>query len=242
MRSTQDYVDKIPPLHAGKPKFVATIQANVSPLADMQAFLAALPEAFDLDTAIGAQLDVVGQWVGRSRIIPIPVTHPWFSWGISNRGWSQAYWKGADILGDTLASLDDETYRRLLRAKIKANYSDGSIADAQAALADFLAPTLIFTMDRTRAIGWFPNRTATEKRTGMRWQIGVANKLPDLVSLEILAQGLIPVQPGGCYLDIKVITVDGTPLFGWGLHNSYIGGWGQGSWGADPDFVAQNIL
>jgi hypothetical protein len=243
MRSTSDYVAKIPPLYAGKPKFVATIQASVSPLADIQTFLQSLPEAFDLDAAVGVQLDAVGQWIGRSRLIPIPVSQPWFSWGVANRGWSQAYWKGQAVLSDYLDSLDDDTYRRLLRAKIKANYQNGTIADAQAALAEFfLAPTLVFTMDRTQAIGWIPNTPAIQQRTGMQWQIGVANKIPDLVSLEIIAQNLIPVQPAGVYLDIKVITVDGTPLFGWGISNEYIGGWGQGSWGSDPSYVAQNII
>lgn len=242
MRSTDDYVAKIPPLYAGKPKFVSTIRASVSPLADMQAFLAALPLAFDLDTAVGVQLDVDGQWVGRSRIIPIPVTHPWFSWGIERRGWGEAYWKGPEILGDTLQSLDDETYRRLLRAKIMANFSDGTIAEAQAALAEFfLRPTLIFTMDRTQAIGWLPGGPP-QPRTGMTWQIGVSQKLPDVVSLEILAQDLIPIAPAGVYLDIKVITVDGTSLFSWGCGNPYMGGWGQGSWGASPEFVVENIL
>lgn len=243
MRSTDDYTGLIPPLYANKTKFVSTIVASVSPFADMQNFLSTLPLAFDLDTAVGVQLDVDGEWVGRSRIIPIPISHPWFSWGIQKRGWGEAYWKGPEILGDTLTSLDDETYRRLLRAKILANEQDGTIAQAQAALATFfLEPTLIFTMDRTQAIGWLPGNQPSSQRSGMVWQIGVAQKLPDLVSLEILAQNLIPVQPAGVYLDVKVITVDGTPLFGWGLDNQYISGWGRGSWGASPDYVVQNIL
>ena len=243
MRSATDYVAKIPPLNAGKPKFAATIATVVSPFADGQSFLNNLSQAFDLDTAIGVQLDSVGQWAGISRKIPIPVTQPWFSWGIRSRGWGQAYWKGPDILGTRLESLDDETYRRLIRAKIAANYSDGSVVQAQAALATyFKAPTFLFTMDRTVAIGWRAGTTNPWSSTsGMDWQIGVAGKLPTVVDLEILAQNLIPVHPLGVNVDVKVTTVDGSPLFGWGINNKYIAGWGRGAWGASPDYVAQNI-
>ena len=75
----------------------------------------------------------------------------------------------------------------------------------------------------------------------MRWQIGVSQKIPTPVDLEILAQDLIPVKPAGVSLDIKVTTVDNAPLFGWGISNEFIGGWGQGAWGASPSYVAQNI-
>lgn len=243
MRSVADYLAKIPPLNAGKAKFAATIEAVVAAFADNQAFLDRLPQAFDLDTAVGVQLDKVGEWVGRSRQIPIPVLQPWFSWAIPKRGWGQAYWKGPDILRTRLATLDDETYRRLLRAKIRANYSSGLLDDAQAALAIyFLAPTLIFSMDKTIAIGWTPEtRLPWSPTSGMDWQIGVSGQLPTVVDLEILAQDLIPVKPLGVNVDVKVTTVNGAPLFGWGIDNQYVAGWGKGAWGASPEYVVDNI-
>ena len=239
MRSVTEYLGLIPPLNANKPNFNATIAATVATFADNQSFLNDLWKAFDLDVAVGVQLDAVGAWAGISRIIPIPVIQPWFSWGINKRGWGQAYWKGPDLLKNSLSSLDDETYRRLIRAKIVANYSAGQIAGAQAALSTFfLPPTLIFTMDRTQAIPF----GSSQKSSGMEWQVGVSGKIPSLVELEILAQNLIPVAPAAVNFDVKVITVDNTPLFGWGVDNQYIGGWGVGSWGASPDYVVKNIL
>lgn len=244
MRATADYVALIPPLNANKPNFVATVSATAAPFADLQTFLAQLPLAFDLDEAIGAQLDVDGKWIGRSRVIPIPVENPWFSWAENNRGWGQAYWKGPTVLGDLLDSLDDDTYRRLLRAKIIANYGDGTIGSAQDALSEFFTvPTLIFTMDRSGAIGRIPGTAvAAQPSTSMHWQIGVSGKIPTVVELEILAQNLIPIKPPGVFLDIKVTTVDDAPVFAWGMSNQYGAGWGQGAWGASPDYVVQNII
>ena len=81
-----DYLGKITSEHRGKPRFSATVEANVSPIADAQAFLAGIPEAYDLDTAIGAQLDVVGEWVGISRKIQIPPFAVWLAVGIAGLG------------------------------------------------------------------------------------------------------------------------------------------------------------
>ncbi len=234
-----EYLDLITPGHAQKPKFRQTVAASVGSLADLQAAFAAMSDAYDLDRAVGAQLDVDGEWIGRSRHIPIPVPDPWFRWGDARRGWGRGHWVGPYDSGTGLARLDDETYRRLLRAKIAANYSDGTVAGAQRVLSTYFElPTIVHVMDRSRAYGWSPG---LPDAVNMRWQIGVAQKIPTPVDLEILAQDLIPVKPAGVSLDIKVTTVDNAPLFGWGISNEFIGGWGQGAWGASPSYVAQNI-
>jgi hypothetical protein len=268
MRSVDDYLALIPPLYAKAEKFKAVVALTVAPFADLQAFLADLPRAFDIDFAEGVQLDAVGAWVGQSRNVAVPVSQPWFSWGVAYRGWGQGYWKGPDRLGDYIASLDDDTYRRLLYAIVIANYGDGQVDTAQAALSRYFSDpaTNVFVVDVAGAVGviqpfswgvegngwgqayWrapgtFLNETqATQSAVGMHWMIGVSGRIPTVVDLEILAQNLIRVTPAGVYTDIKVVTVDNTPLFGWGLMNEFVSGWGHGSWGAPPDFVAQNII
>ncbi len=240
MRERAGYLRLVTPRHARRLRFMATIEATVGPFADAQDAFAAMPLAYDLDLAEGVQLDAVGEWVGRSRYIPIPVPDPWFRWGDAKRGWGVGYWKGVFDSGERLARLDDRTYRQLLRAKILANYSDGTIAGAQRALdAFFGAPTILRVMDRSRAVGWTPSAPSAVE---MRWQIAVAQKIPDGVRLEVLAQNLIPTKPAGVNLDIRVTTVDNSPLFGWGMSNDLASGWGQGAWGASPEYVAQNIV
>lgn len=268
MRSADDYLALIPPLNANKPNFTATISVAVAPYADTQTFLAGLSQAFDLDVAIGVQLDATGQWIGQSRNVSIPVAQPWFAWGAANRGWGQGYWKGPTMIGNYIQSLDDDTYRRLLYAKVAANYGAGDIPSGQAALNKyFIDPeTFVFLVDVAGAVtavvpfswdiannGWgeaywrvpgsFLNETQpTQQSIGMRWQLGVSGKIPTVVDLEILQQQLIPIAPAGVYLDMKVVTVNDTALFGWDLESEYVSGWGVGSWGASPDFVAQNIV
>lgn len=72
LRTVEDYLAHITPFHRGKPDFAATVEASVTDLADLQAFLHTLFDAFDIDTAIGVQLDVVGEWVEALQDHPDP--------------------------------------------------------------------------------------------------------------------------------------------------------------------------
>lgn len=259
MRTVDRYLSLIPPLNANKPNFRATIAATVAPLADTQAFLANLVLQFDLDDAVGAQLDIDGQWIGRSRWIPVAATRPWFSWDTAHLGWNEAYWKSPAFTGDTLQSLDDDTYRRLLRAKILANFSGGSLPDAELALINyFLEPTLLFMYDGGQAtngpplFSWDTTLRGWEQAVWkspisldavwMNWTIGVAGVIPNKVDLAILGQNLIPVVPAGVSCAIYVTTVDGDSLFGFDMANRYVSGWDAGAWGASPAYVADNIV
>ena len=58
------YTDLITSQHAVRPNYMATIAALVQPIADEVTLLKGIPAGFDLDAAVGEQLDFVGQWVG----------------------------------------------------------------------------------------------------------------------------------------------------------------------------------
>lgn len=63
--------------YAGLPRASANIRNYVAQ-ANGENFLAQLETAFDLNTAIGAQLDIIGKYVGVSRNITVPITTPYF--------------------------------------------------------------------------------------------------------------------------------------------------------------------
>lgn len=70
---------------------------------DISNCLASVPIAFDLDFAIGTQLDILGQIIGVSRTVPFQPSD-----GVS-------------------PVLDDNTYRILLKATVANNHWDGTI-------------------------------------------------------------------------------------------------------------------
>ena len=123
-----NYLNKITWEHQGKPKYEATISASVQPIAEITEFLRVLYEKFDLDTAVGVQLDAVGVRVGRNRFINSPILY--FSVEIEGEGINEGNLKGPfDPLYGQHA-LADEPYRQVLRAVIEANNWNGSIPQA----------------------------------------------------------------------------------------------------------------
>lgn len=135
MAQASDYTSLITTEHAGKPKFAAMAAAVAQCFADQINVLQSIPAAFDVDTAIGVQLDAVGLWAGIRRQVRTPL-NVYFSLDTVGLGFDQGNWQGPFDPGTGLTSLDDETFRTLIRAKIAANSWDGTIPSAAAAYAN----------------------------------------------------------------------------------------------------------
>ena len=210
-----DYLNLITPYHRSKPKFSAMIAAIVAPFILAQERIAGLIADFDIDSAIGVQLDAVGEWVGLSRYIVTPLENVWFSLGIEGLGLGQAPILGPYDSDTGLTTLDDNLYRKLLKARIAINNWDGTVPAAQAALDIFFddPDSLVFYDDRG----------------DMTASIAISQKIPAILLLVILAGGYLPVEPGGVEVDYLVTSVDGAPCFGLGANNEFIGGLGFGA-------------
>lgn len=223
MADVDTYLSLITSYHRGKPKFAAMIKALVEPIVAQQAFLEHLPLDFDLDHAIGVQLDQVGEWVGRSRFVKIPIAGAWFTWGDATKGWGSGVWKAPYDTPSGITRLDDETFRTLLRAKIAANNWDGTLPSAKAALE------IIFPSGQTHLI-------VTDNQD-MSITFGVSGAIPSALFIALLSDGYLPLKPEGVQANYRITTVSG-PIFGWGVDNDQIGGWGSGAWGAPPEYFA----
>lgn len=220
------YLALVTSLHRRKPKYTAMLRLLLEPMAAIRAFVEHLPTDFDLDYAIGVQLDVVGEWVGRSRNVSIPIPNAWFTWDHETRGWDAGIWQGPYDSEQGITRLDDETYRQLLRAKIASNNWDGTVAGATAALA-ILFPdgdTHIFIVDNG----------------DMTMTVGVAGAIPSTLWIALLANGYVPLKPVGVRTDYLITTVNDAPLFGFDVENEYIAGWDTGSWGAAPGYFLES--
>lgn len=129
--SITQYTDLVTSEHADKANFNATLAALLQPVADLQELIGALPVYYDLDTAIGAQLDTVGLWIGQSRYLETPIENVYFSFDIDGLGFDQGTWQGEFDPVTQLTALPDDAYRVLLRAKIAVNNWDGTIESAE---------------------------------------------------------------------------------------------------------------
>ncbi len=261
MRQVSDYLSLVTRLHASQPKYNAMLAAVLQPFSDLQAFLNSLPMQFDIDVAIGAQLDTVGAWVGQSRNIPVPLPNIFFAWDSTNlaKGWDRGIWKGPYATLNGLSALDDDTSRLLLKTIILANSWDGTIPHAQDILDNFFAAfplTYVFIADHANvsrppnffqwdnpdpAHGWdqgvwFEPRFAASNQPANdpSMTIVVSGKIPSLVLLSILDQGVIEIVPEGVRSTVSVTSVDSAPVFGWDVDNQFIGGWDKGAWGVTP--------
>lgn len=216
MPSVNDYQELITSFHRGKPRFSATVTALVDAAAQIQAFLDGVPGTFDVDVAIGAQLDVVGLWVGESRHIKTPLQAVYFSLDITGLGLDEGVWQGPFDPDSGITTLDDESYRLLIRAKIAANQWDGTIPQAQQILDTLFAGT--------------GSHVFIQDNQDMTMVIGVSGDIPDAVAQELILGGYLPLKPEGVRVDTMVTSARG-PIFGFDVDNRFIAGFDEGAWG-----------
>lgn len=116
-------------------------------------FPIALLHSYDLETAVGPQLDVIGKYVGILRAIGIPTLPHFFSFRDYNSGNPQGLYGFALYDGSSPAdgafydynqsliptNLTDTEYRFMIKLKILLNHFDGTLSYIQRYIALFLA-------------------------------------------------------------------------------------------------------
>lgn len=136
------YADLLILQYRGKPRARATIKLGADIyLADGLAFQ--LNDILDIDTAVGAQLDVIGKILNCPREIPGIVVNTKFftfhvdenSLGFSTIGDpSVGNFKTRTLSNISIYTLLDEEYRKLLRLKALSNVLEGTMAGIDEAL------------------------------------------------------------------------------------------------------------
>jgi Protein of unknown function (DUF2612) len=217
----QPFLDLVTSEHASRPNFLAFISIFLQGQADAALVANTLPSLFDLDFAVGVQLDATGQWIGRTRYLPEPV-QVYFSWNVAGLGWGQGIWKGPDDPVSGLVRLNDTAYRTLLYAVSAANQWDGTIPGAYAALNILFQP-LGYTF-------------LIQDNGNMSMLFALMGPPLDALITALFVTGQLDLKPATVTLHHVVQSIPGaTPFFGWGLQNASIGGWGRGAWGIFSD-------
>jgi hypothetical protein len=215
MAAATDYTALITSEHSSKPRFSAMVAAVAQCFVDQQNLVNSISNSFDLDQAIGAQLDIIGLWVGISRQVKTPL-NVYFSFDTAGLGFDQGNWQGPFDPSTGLVSLDDGTYRTLLRAKIAANSWDGTVPAAASAYANLFAGSgsQIFIQDNQ----------------DMTMTVGVSGAIPSALLRALFSGGYLPLKPEGVHANYVVPSVNNTALFGMDVSNQYIQGFDSGSW------------
>lgn len=214
-----DYLSLVTSQHKHRPRFMAVMEALLTPLCEVDDLLQSMRTAFDLDSAVGVQLDKTGEWIGRSRNLSLPLSDVYFSWDTPAVGWGQGSWKGPYDPDSGMVSLPDDVYRNLLRAKVAANAWDGTIPGAYSVWRAAFAETgsIILIQDNL----------------DMSMTVGIAAVPPDAITTQLLLQGYIPLKPQGVRVAYYAITPATNPeasaLFAWDCNSDGLSGWGTGN-------------
>lgn len=137
-----------------KPNAKATIELMVNELMADGVELDVL-NGYDINTAVGAQLDVLGKYIGVSRVFQDNNLTQMFSltnyiesdpsaqdrWGFDTYSTFDSTVENGTLTYDSVISanffLNDDAYRQLLKLKIIKNYSNGSHASIDNAIFEF---------------------------------------------------------------------------------------------------------
>lgn len=141
MAMTDETVNLLIKQYWEKPKAKAEIELEAATWEKTRVFLEALDPAFDLDNAVGPQLDVLGRIVGISRSVPdvIPKIYFGFSINPANEGFASKfnplriggpfYSKFSSAFTDL--QLGDNDYRFFIRVKASLNRAAGYVSSDQ---------------------------------------------------------------------------------------------------------------
>lgn len=165
----QYYKDLILYQYINAPKALATIDLLIN-----QAVVDLLPiavrDAFDLNTAVGDQLDVLGEYIGLSRVVPFQIERDYFSLDDYNTPLSDPT-GFTSYLNDTLnrqgstylyvfaqnswSTLEDSEYRLLLKLKVVLNTSQATFYEIATILNDFFGSDIVFCDQQDMSISYF---------------------------------------------------------------------------------------
>lgn len=136
--ASNKYTELIAGALTHKPRFEWFVYQLTEPFRENAELLAKMHHLFDLDTAQGAQLDAVGVRIGASRTIIPPIDAvTFFSLDVKGAGLDEANWHRPYVDNTSLIkTLDDDSFRFLLRCKVRTNQQDGSIEGLNSLIAE----------------------------------------------------------------------------------------------------------
>jgi hypothetical protein len=216
-------LDRVLTQYRESPRLLAMVAAGLERLAEVHGALCPLPDFFDIDTAIGDQLTIIGKWLGWPRTHCRGARAAVFGFespdcdpcdtadGPIIGGFCHSHWDGCpstDYMPYTF--IDDALYRRFLKARVVQLYGDYRRATLTHAVR------LLFDADDAAIVREWPG--VVQISLGRPFEPGERQILH-------LYPEVLPVALG-VRLEIRGLGAPG-PVFGFGA------GWGElcdGQW------------
>ena len=210
----QTYLDLVTNEHRDKPKFMATVAAEIQPFVDIMATLFSMIAIFNVD-AVGDQLDKFAQWVGVTRNLSVPLQNVYFTWG-DGPGWGEGTWLGPNDSPAGLTVLPDDAFQMLVKLVIAENNWDGTVPGAYAIWRSVMGPEFGILI---------------QDNQDMTMLVVFTNQFVSVVTKSLIVGGHFNLRPAGVRITgFFQPSVPNTPVFGWGVENDTISGWGTGCW------------
>jgi hypothetical protein len=211
------YTNLITSEHNQAPNFMAMVELFAQAGSDTKFLLETLSQHFDIDVAIGKQLDIVGEWVGRTRFLSIPLAGVYFSLDEAGVGLDEGTWKGPFDPATGLVELPDDTYRTLLRTVIAANQWDGTIPGAYSVWSTIFSVT--------------GSNIAIVDHQDMTMDVLIFGAPLNAVIIALLTTGQIALKPAGVRITYYFVpSVPTAPAFGLDAESAAIAGLDEGAW------------
>lgn len=149
--SIEERIDEALTQYRESPNLLFLLRTYLKAVASVHKEVCQLPEQFDLETAVGDQLTIVGKRLGFPRCHCVCTVQPVFgfecegvtpSQPIAGFCESNSTWAGCGEfgIGDICVSNDD-LYRRLLRARVRQARALFNVESLEAALVELWGPT-----------------------------------------------------------------------------------------------------
>jgi hypothetical protein len=215
--SKANYISLITSEYQNSTKLLTWLSDLFQPVQEVCTLLEGFDVAFDIDSAVGPQLDVVGAEVGLSRRLETVIysSDVGFTWDDPDLGWGVGIWIYAS--STTLLDLPDDIYRQALKVKIADNYWDGSIPHMYEMWESLFGDTLLIEIQNNLDMTMF---------------VLIYGDIASYTLAHLFLNDQISIRPAGVDIGYH-INPTGHPFFAWGIvHLPMFAGWDEGYWSA----------
>lgn len=193
------YVDLLIVQYNNKPKARDHVSALVDQVIGDQIF-AKVRDAFDIETAVGAQLDVLAAYVGiKRRVNGLSFSRAFFD-SVSYDEADPSIYQGLDEYADdpdtffasysdtgSFYDMNDTELRSIIKMRVKMRISDHSLASIDIIMSEFFGTTGLATDNGDMTLSYAFTPTATDK---LPWLAYYTNSLPKPAGVELDVTGL----------------------------------------------------